>query len=75
MASLSASEKSQTAESSSAQETSRVETRARTASEEEEEESEGPNLYDLRSAYKDLIIAPQVTHEDIVSVHGKVRLL
>ena len=29
-------------------------------------------LLDLRAAYNDLIIAPQVTHEDIVSVHGKV---
>lgn len=36
-------------------------------------ESQHPaELLDLRAAYNDLIIAPQVTHEDIVSVHGKV---
>lgn len=41
----------------------------------DEKGSETPDLYDLRSAYQDLIIAPQVTHEDIISVHGKVKHL
>ena len=36
------------------------------------EESNTPELYDLRTAYKDLVIAPQVTYEDVVSVHGQV---
>ena len=31
-----------------------------------------PDLPDLREAYRDLVCAPQVTYEDIVSVHGKV---
>lgn len=39
------------------------------------EEGKVPDLYDLRAAYNDLIITPQVTHEDIVSVHGKVRVV
>ncbi|XP_067933193.1 uncharacterized protein [Watersipora subatra] len=37
------------------------------------EEKATPDLFDLRTAYQDLIIAPQVTHADIVSVHGQVK--
>jgi len=34
--------------------------------------SHTPDLFDLREAYHDLVLAPQVTHQDIISVHGKV---